>query len=210
MSYDSESYKGMLAHHQAAVREAADPETPAKASSTTARRFVEVIQALRPDGTPRSGGFGDVLQHSGRPIGVTFNPEAGRLVSAGEQPLGLAAAHNVTQRRRLQWKRGRNPGIYTMTKTVFVEQVWSAGSETASRTYLQAKVQETTRPLAVYGEPDVTIATRPATEDEVVQAIEVVTQAYDAAFMAEAGVTTALTPLSSPDNPMATPPPTVF
>jgi hypothetical protein len=115
--------------------------------------------------------------------------------------LGLAAAYNVAKRRRLLLKKGRNPGIYTITKTVFVEP-----GENGDKADLQAKVRETTRPLAAYGEPGETIDTRPATEGEVTQAIAVVTQAYDAEFMAEAGVTTDRAPLDSPDNPMVAPP----
>lgn len=203
MAYDTKSRRGVLPHHLSS-KAGSFP-----ASSTTASRFVDVIKSVRPDNGLRFGSFSDVLQHDGRPIAVTFNAEANRMAGAG-QPFGLAAVHNVARRRKWLWENGRNPGIYAITKTVYVERIWSAGSQTALQDDLQAKVSETTRPVAAYGIPEERTVTRRATENEVVQAIEMVTQAYDAAFMAEAGVTTERPPLSSGDNPMSIPPPTIL
>jgi hypothetical protein len=175
MPYNSRNYRGvtpygLLLGPKTTTREAAAPEAPVPASSTIAGKFADVIQSVRP---PRDKGlrsFGVILQDEGRPINATFHPEEDRHYSpAADQPLGLAAAYNIAERRRWLWKRGRNPGIYTVSRAIFVEP-----DENGDKANLQARVQETTRSFAAYGDPAETIITRPAGEDEVAQAIETI------------------------------------
>ena len=189
MSYDSKSYRGTLEGVRPPSR---DPDIPASPGTTDS--FLSIIQSLRPESAADSASFSRVLQHHNRPIVIELLPDEAEYRPYGlGQPLGLAAAHDITRRRRLLWKKGLAPGLYDVTETVFAEQTGSP-----ARTDLQVNIRENVRSVLTLGRAVDTASTRPAHEEEVVQAIDMI-------FLAAAGVTAAYTPLSSPDNPMVVP-----
>jgi hypothetical protein len=184
MGYSTGDYRGKLGQVSPPMPA---PETLGLPATTDG--FIDVIRSLSPpEDAAGPEDFSKILQHDRLPIVVEHLGEEHRWLGTGK-PFGVAAAHNVARRRRPLLKKGLVPGIYTITKTVFVEQ-----TEGADQSGLAAKVQENFRPLIPLGRPGGTTEVRPATEEEVVQAIDTV-------FMAAAGITTEYVPSNSPDNP---------
>lgn len=187
MGYDGNSYKGTLKGNRHLA-----PDTNIWASPATTDSFIEIVESVRPEGARNSESFSEVLRHDDWPIVVESHPpERYQRLGLGQPPLGLAVAHNVARQRRFLWKRGLAPGIYTVTKTVFVEQA-------APQLNRQASVQEHVSSFHTLGQRVDSLSTRQANEDEVVAAIDTI-------FMAAAMVTTEYTPACTPDNPMIAP-----
>jgi hypothetical protein len=181
MGYDESNIGGSLPAHP--------PSIEAEATPAVTGRLIELIEGLRPATSRLGEDFTKLIRHDGKDVVLQYNPHGEPYPNLRERPLGIAAVHDVSRKRKLLWSRHLAPGLYTVRKTVFVERV--------EDNYFQqrrANVETRVQTLFTLGRKVNSAEVRPATKAEVVEVI-------DNLFMASAGVTMAYTADNSPDDP---------
>lgn len=195
MSYDSKGYRGTFGRGQTASPGADVPPTLDQIDG-----FIEVIDSLRPLDISMSEDFTQTLQRDSQPrvpIIVELHPEPHNPLRT-ERPLGLAVARDIVKGRRNQlgWKNHQGPGIYTVTKTVYIAEIPPQGQ--SERPDLRAMVEEDTRPFITLGKQPSGIEYRPASKDELIDAIDTI-------FMVASGITTVSPPPNRATRPIISP-----